>query len=164
MNGKLVYTLITVLCASIFSSCVPYDENGRPIPNRRTQSRNQPTVSDKKQQELHAKRAELQKKEEARKKVNTRLDDTDDAEESITNNNPKPKPKPRIDDDTDLPKPPTPPAPPKNYPVAAAVPGKPGFVFSPFNNKVLDVRGIPSGTLVHDTHFPASEKKHFRVP
>lgn len=124
MNGKLVYTLITVLCASIFSSCVPYDENGRPIPNRRPQNKNQPTVSDKKQQELDAKREELRKKEEARKKAENRMDDTDDAEETIVNNNPKPKPKPKLDEsDTELPKPPTPPTPPKNHPVAAAVPG-----------------------------------------
>lgn len=163
MNGKLVYTLITVLCASIFSSCVPYDENGRPIPNRRTQSRNQPTVSDKKQQEIDAKREELRKKEEARKKAENRMDDTDDEENNVVNN--KPKPKPRLDDsDNELPKPPTPPTPPKNHPVAAAVPGKPGFVFSPFNNKVVDVRNIASGTLVADPQYPATEKKHFRVP
>jgi hypothetical protein len=163
MNGKLVYTLITVLCASIFSSCVPYDENGRPIPPRRTQSANQPTVTDKKQQELEAKREVLRKKEEARKKANSRLDDSNDAEERITSS--KPKPKPRLDDSgSDLPKPPTPPTPPKNHPVAAAVPGKPGFVFSPFNNKVVDVRNIATGTLVADPQYPASEKKHFRVP
>jgi hypothetical protein len=49
-------------------------------------------------------------------------------------------------------------------PVAKVVPGKPGFVFSPFNKKIIDVKGIPSGTLVQDPTFPASEKKYFRVP
>lgn len=49
-------------------------------------------------------------------------------------------------------------------PVAAAVPGKPGFVFSPHNNKVVDVRGISSGTLVQDPTYLGSEKKYFRVP
>jgi hypothetical protein len=44
------------------------------------------------------------------------------------------------------------------------VPGKPGFVFSPFNNKLIDVQGIPSGRLVADPQYPASEKKYFRVP
>ena len=34
-------------------------------------------------------------------------------------------------------------------------PGKEGFVFSPYNKKVVDVRGIPSGTLVADPMFPA---------
>jgi len=48
--------------------------------------------------------------------------------------------------------------------VARPVPGKPGFVFSPFNNKIIDVKGIPSGTLVQDPTYPASEKKYFRVP
>lgn len=47
---------------------------------------------------------------------------------------------------------------------ANKVPGKEGFVFSPFNNKVVDVRDIPSGTLVQDPTYPASEKKYFRVP
>lgn len=51
-----------------------------------------------------------------------------------------------------------------NVPVAQPVPGKEGFVFSPFNNKVIDVRDMPSGTLVADPTYPASEKKHFRVP
>ena len=55
-------------------------------------------------------------------------------------------------------------APPKEIPVARPVPGKPGMVFSPFNNKVIDVKGIPSGRLVADPTYPASEKKHFRVP
>ncbi|MCW1921574.1 hypothetical protein OKA05_03350 [Luteolibacter arcticus] len=55
-------------------------------------------------------------------------------------------------------------APQKEIPVARPVPGKPGMVFSPFNNKVIDVKGIPSGRLVADPTYPASEKKHFRVP
>ncbi|WP_353566575.1 hypothetical protein [Haloferula sargassicola] len=48
--------------------------------------------------------------------------------------------------------------------VATAVPGKAGFVFSPFNNKIIDVKGIPPGTLVVDPTFPPSEKKCLRVP
>jgi hypothetical protein len=46
----------------------------------------------------------------------------------------------------------------------AAVPGKQGFVFSPYNNKVVDVQGIPSGTLVADPSYPVSENRFFRVP
>jgi hypothetical protein len=53
---------------------------------------------------------------------------------------------------------------PASTPTAMKVPGKPGMVFSPFNNKVIDVSGIPSGKLVADPTYPASEKKHFRVP
>lgn len=47
------------------------------------------------------------------------------------------------------------------YPVARPVPDKPGFVFNPHNNHVVDVRGIPSGTLVRD---PSGSNKLFRVP
>lgn len=51
-----------------------------------------------------------------------------------------------------------------DYPFANKVPGKEGFVFSPYNQLVVDVRDIPSGTLVQDPTYPASEKKYFRVP
>jgi hypothetical protein len=49
-------------------------------------------------------------------------------------------------------------------PVATSVPGKPGFVFSPYTNQIIDVIDIPQGTLVADPNFPAQEKKFFRVP
>ena len=49
-------------------------------------------------------------------------------------------------------------------PVAKAVLGQPGFVYSPFSNNIVDVNGIPSGTLLADPYFPAEEKKHFRAP
>lgn len=49
-------------------------------------------------------------------------------------------------------------------PTGRPVPGKAGFVFSPYNDKIIDVRDIPPGTVVADPTFPASEKKYFRVP
>lgn len=49
-------------------------------------------------------------------------------------------------------------------PTASQVPGKAGFVFSPFNNKIVDVQGVPPGTLVMDPTYPSAEKKMFRVP
>jgi len=49
-------------------------------------------------------------------------------------------------------------------PVAQGVPGKPGFVVSPYNNEIIDVTGLPPGALVADPTYPAAEKKHFRVP
>lgn len=58
----------------------------------------------------------------------------------------------------------TPAAPNDGIPTAKPIEGQPGFVFSPYNDKVVDVRGMPSGMLVADPTFPASEKKHFRVP
>lgn len=52
----------------------------------------------------------------------------------------------------------------KTVQVARGVPGKPGFVFSPHSNQIIDVNGMKPGTLVADPTFPASEKKHFRIP
>ena len=52
----------------------------------------------------------------------------------------------------------------KKPPVAEPVPGQPGFVKSPYNGKIVDVKGIPAGSLVADPTYPAEEKKHFRVP
>ncbi len=58
------------------------------------------------------------------------------------------------------------PAPPVDvpHPVAVAVEGKPGFVMSPFNSKIIDVRDMPPGTLVSDPTYPSEEQKYFRVP
>ena len=50
------------------------------------------------------------------------------------------------------------------YPVAQALPGKPGFVLSPYNNKIIDVRDLPSGTLVSDPTQPPENRAYFRVP
>ena len=51
-----------------------------------------------------------------------------------------------------------------NYPVANRVPSNPNMVFSPYNNKPVDISCIPKGTLVADPTFPADQKKFFRVP
>ncbi len=72
---------------------------------------------------------------------------------------PEPKPEPRPEPRPEPPKPL-----PGPRPTAIAVPGKPGFVFSPYNNKVIDVQGFNSGTLVADPTYPMSERKFFRVP
>jgi len=50
------------------------------------------------------------------------------------------------------------------YPVANKAPGKEGFVLSPYNNKIVDVRDIPSGTLVQDPTYTGAGKGYFRVP
>ena len=63
---------------------------------------------------------------------------------------------------------PPPPRPPRqeatSIPVARSVPGRKGFVFSPYNNKLIDVKGFPSGTQVRDPHYSESENKFFKVP
>lgn len=55
------------------------------------------------------------------------------------------------------------PPPKKDYRVAVPIPGKEGFVFNPFTNDPVDVRAIPSLTLVRDPNDPDPEHK-FRVP
>ena len=50
------------------------------------------------------------------------------------------------------------------FPVAKIVEGQPGFVTSPFNKQIVDVRGVPPGTLVLDPTYPTAEKRYFRVP
>ncbi|MCX6878308.1 MAG: hypothetical protein NTW21_31520 [Verrucomicrobia bacterium] len=52
----------------------------------------------------------------------------------------------------------------RDVPIARKAPGKEGFVLSPYNNKLILVRGIPSGTILPDAAFPASDNKYFRVP
>jgi hypothetical protein len=42
-------------------------------------------------------------------------------------------------------------------------PSRPGFVISPFTNKMVDLRGIPAGTKVRDPSDPNPEHV-FRVP
>jgi hypothetical protein len=53
---------------------------------------------------------------------------------------------------------------PAEYPTAKALPDREGFVLSPYTNKIIDVRGLPSGTLVADPEFSTQDKKFFRVP
>lgn len=66
----------------------------------------------------------------------------------------------------DGPKPAAPPVakPTTSIPTARPIPGKEGVVFSPFNNKPIDVKGFASGTLVADPTYPLDQKKYFRVP
>jgi hypothetical protein len=52
----------------------------------------------------------------------------------------------------------------KEYPTATKAPGKDGFVLSPYNNKLVDVRGMASGTLVQDPTYSGEGSGRFRVP
>lgn len=157
MNRTFSHALGALLCGVIISSCVPYDEYGRRIQPKKKPDRS--TVTDPKQQEIDAKREEMRKKEEQRRKeLGLPPEDGTSSGTGPTSSTGDFNPNNGTVD------PPKQTTPPKNHPVAAAVPGKPGFVFSPFNNKVVDVRGISSGTLVADPQYPAADKKHFRVP
>lgn len=159
MKFRLITGIAALLCV-LMASCYPVDENG----NRKKATRKpQQTAAEeaKKKEEEARKKAEEEmkkKKEEAEKKAaegtpeggSTTGGTTTGAEggtttgSTTTTTTPEPK---RTD-----------------YAFATKVPGKEGFVFSPYNNRVVDVRDIPSGTLVQDPTYPPSEKKYFRVP
>ena len=144
--------LAAIVCMSL-ASCHPYNEgNQKNKPNKTTEKKelSPDEVKKKAAEEKKKKEDELKKKQE----------------DSTTGSNtpgpgtvsppPEPEPKPEVKSRTD-------------YPFANKVPGQEGFVFSPYNNKVVDARDdqgnpIPSGTLVQDPTFPTSEKKFFRVP
>lgn len=137
-------TITASALAVLFSSCHPIKETPRnPIPKEKT-----------------AEEIAKEKDEEARKKAEEELKKKQEEEE-----------KKLIDPVPDTPDGPTTGSTggsgttgSGDYPFANKVPGKDGFVFSPYNNKVVDVRDIPSGTLVADPTYPAAEKKYFRVP
>ncbi len=50
------------------------------------------------------------------------------------------------------------------YPHATAIPGRPGYVYSPYSRRVIDVVSIASGTLVNEPQSPDCAKKYFYVP
>jgi hypothetical protein len=143
MKIRIITGFVAALCV-LLASCYPYPEN----PQRK--KANQAT-----QRKTAEEQAKL-KEQEALKKQEEELKKTQETTGTTT--------PPGTTDPT------TPPPPPPveqkraDYPFANKVPGKEGFVFSPYNNKVVDVRDIPSGTLVQDPTYPASDKKYFRVP
>lgn len=145
MNLRLCTGLAAIVCMTL-ASCYPYNEKSRSRPSGQqpTKTVTAPDATKKKQDEQKktAAQDELKPREEAT---------TQTPPENPGTVTPTEGPKPQGEKRSD-------------YQFANKVPGKEGFVFSPYNNKVIDVRDIPSGTLVQDPTFPASEKKYFRVP
>lgn len=142
MKHLLMPVLIGSAAILLPTSCTPYPEGPPPTPGPDV-AQNGPQ---KTPEELKAEEERLKREQEA-----------------LANENGTADTGPQIPDtmeDPDVGRPSTKPS----TPVARPVPGKPGFVFSPFNNKIIDVKDIPSGTLVADPTYPASEKKYFRVP
>jgi hypothetical protein len=143
MKIQIFTGFIAAFCV-LLTSCYPYPEN----PQRKKANQ----ASQRKTAEEQAKI----KEQEALKKQEEELKKTQETTGTTT--------QPGTTD------PATPPPPPPveqkrtDYPFANKVPGKEGFVLSPYNNKVVDVRDMPSGTLAQDPYYPASEKKYFRVP
>jgi hypothetical protein len=133
----------------LLAACVPYDENKDK--KKPTQTPPQQSVTSPAQQKIQAQRDALKEKENATKPQETKPNTTEPTASGTTTSPSSPT---------------TTPAPEKRpeYKFANKVPGKDGFVFSPYNNKVVDVRDIPSGTLVQDPTYTGEGKGYFRVP
>jgi hypothetical protein len=144
MNLRLTTTLATVGCV-LLASCYPYNENQQKKLNPKGL---QKAVVSPEQQKLKEQRDKLKAAAKAKKKE--ALAPVDEPSMTPT--------------EGDAPKLPTAATTRKETPVAAKALGKDGFVVSPFNGQLIDVRGMASGQLAADPTYPASEKKHFRVP
>ena len=129
----------------LLASCYPYDEskNRKPTPPKQTQK----TMTAAEQQKLKEQREQMKAKEELTNKVAP----TDPGTEIPARQDGGTVAPPTVEKRAD-------------YPVAIKAPGREGYVLSPFNNKLIDVKGMPSGTLVSDPTYPESAKKFFRVP
>ncbi len=150
MSSRLL-TASVLIGGTLLVSCVPYPENP-PRGPRPAGSEPVAKVLTPQEQEAKKKEEELKKKAEEEKKKQPEL----------LGNNPDKPDAPPSGDNPPKPGPTKPPK--KEWPFANPVPGKEGFVFSPYNNKMVDVRDIPSGTLVQDPTYPPAEQKRFRVP
>lgn len=145
MNSHLL-TGFTALGCVLLASCYPYNENQNQKPVNKPE---QKTLTPAEQKKVQEERDLMKQKEEAKKKENLTEGLPPGPSDNTTT--------------TDLPKPTTPDKKPE-YKFASKVPGKEGFVFSPYNNKVVDVRDIPTGTLVQDPTYTGEGKGYFRVP
>jgi membrane-bound lytic murein transglycosylase len=148
--------ILAAAVAALLSSCyvVPDKPAGRPTRAQLEQQKKEAEELAKKEAEEKKKQElEAQKKKE-REAVAKGEAEADKKSEAVT--------KPQTDD---LPTPrQVAPDTKPSYPVAKKAPGKEGFVLSPYNQKLVDVRGIASGKLVRDPTYDPSEKKFFRVP
>ncbi|MBK1882459.1 hypothetical protein JIN85_08535 [Luteolibacter pohnpeiensis] len=138
--------LPAALAGSLLVSCypMPVERQFRPHdrPNETT------TITSREQQQIKEQREAMRRRDEEREKENQVKRDPIPEPQPPKKEEPKPEPtKPKQD-----------------YSYAMPVPGHEGYVLSPYNGKQIDVRGIPSGTLVQDPTYPAAEKKFFRVP
>lgn len=137
-------TVFAALGCVLLASCYPYDESKN---KRQAPKQTQKTLTAAEQQKLKEQRERMKEKEDLANK--------------------EMPPAPGTDTQTTTPgETVTPPTVEKRseYPVAMKAPGKEGYVLSPFNNKLIDVKGMPSGQLVSDPTYPESAKKFFRVP
>ncbi|MGD9419329.1 MAG: hypothetical protein Q7R22_010320 [Verrucomicrobiota bacterium JB025] len=144
MNLRIFTGLAAAACI-LSASCTPWPERPAQTAQKKAEEQKK-SITSKEQQKIQEQRDSMKKKAETEKtKVEDRVKEKTDTVKTETTA-PKQETKP------------------STYPYANKVPGKDGFVFSPYNNKVIDVRDIPTGQLVQDPTYPAAEKKYFRVP
>lgn len=113
------------------------------------------SVSSSEQKAIREERKKLKKSKPKKKKSTS---------SSSSSASSKPRPSSETAEKKTVSKPKPTKKPKKSYPTASAVPGKEGFVISPYTNRVIDVRGMPSGKLVKDPDDPSDAKNFFRVP
>lgn len=148
-----LFPCMVALSAVLLGACHPYPEK-HPTGRKPNPGATKPVIvkteadllkeKDKLAKENAKKAAEELKKAEAEKAKNkpTNIGESEKTEPEI-----KPEPPKRAE-----------------YEVAKKAPGKEGFVLSPYNKKLIDVRGFKSGDLVRDPTYDPAEKKYFRVP
>lgn len=157
MNFRLTLGVAALACL-VLASCTPYDESRNRKPIRRTKPN--ASVAAPEQQALQDQREAMKAKEELARREAARIAaETTPPQPTTTEPAPQPQPQPQ-------PQPPAPPVVEKKpeYKYATKVPGKDGFVISPYNNKMIDVRGMAPGTLVQDPTYTGAGKGYFRVP
>jgi hypothetical protein len=52
----------------------------------------------------------------------------------------------------------------ESAPEGKQVPGKAGFIFSPYDNQIIDVTGMKPGEIVADPTAPAGEVRYIKIP
>jgi hypothetical protein len=147
MKSTFLFSL-SLIFSLVFSSCYRIPDKPRQPRKQIQNASREPSISSETQQKLQEQRDKMKETESVVTEKKEVLEETKEKVEAAVE---KPIEKPAAPKR-------------KEYAFANPVPGKPGFVFSPYNNELVDVRDIPSGTLVQDPTYPAAEKKYFRVP
>lgn len=149
MKINPLYCLPLIGCLA-FVSCYPIPDGPRRPRGPHDPQKKDETVTSQEQQKIQEQRERLKEAEEQKIAGEGNKEEIKPKPEDTAGTPPTNKPKEETKKG--------------DYAFANPVPGKEGFVFSPYNNKLVDVRDIPSGTLVRDPTYPDTEKKYFRVP
>lgn len=147
-----------LLLGFLFASCAPYPPDPPfegPVPNANKVE--PPATTPKTPEQIAKEKARIKaNKEAAERRAKLR-----ELEKKNEQNDPQRNVTPPRGDGGSTVTPPTPPK--KQYKTAVPIPGKPGFVYNPWTNTAVDVRAIPSGSLVRDPNDGNPNHK-FRVP